>query len=81
VPDSTRVELQVGDRVKMSVLGSERSPLLVRKVGTVTCLALHRVDNRSAIDRKAVSRAPLEGVAFELRCWSKPQCGLYRLLF
>ena len=41
VADSKRVELEVGDRVKMSALGSERSPLLVRKVGTITGLRRH----------------------------------------
>ena len=35
MPDSIRAELRVGDRVKMSALGSVRSPLLVRKVGTI----------------------------------------------
>jgi hypothetical protein len=36
MPDPERVSLKVGDRVKMSALGSERSPVLAKKVGTIT---------------------------------------------
>jgi hypothetical protein len=36
MPNSKRVALWAGDRVKMSALGSARSPLLAKKVGTVT---------------------------------------------
>jgi hypothetical protein len=36
MPNFKRVALQVGDRVKMSALGSERSPVLAKKFGTIT---------------------------------------------
>jgi hypothetical protein len=36
MPNSKRVVLKVGDRVKMSVLGSKRSPRLARKVDSIT---------------------------------------------
>jgi ribosomal protein L21E len=35
MPDPERVSFKVGDRVKMSALGSDRSPQLSGKVGTV----------------------------------------------
>jgi hypothetical protein len=35
MPDSKRA-LQVGDRVQMSALGSKRSPVLAKKIGTIT---------------------------------------------
>ena len=43
-----RIELQVGERVKMSALGSERSPLLASKVGTITGV---RRDSRTVFVR------------------------------
>jgi hypothetical protein len=36
MPRFKQIELHVGDRIKMSALGSERSPLLARKFGTIT---------------------------------------------
>ena len=45
---SDRRKLQVGDRIKMSGLGSERSPVLAIKVGTVTGI---RSDSRTIFVR------------------------------
>ena len=55
MPNFKRVALQVGDRVKMSALGSERSPLLAKKVGTVSGV---RRDSRTIFVRFDGNRTP-----------------------
>jgi hypothetical protein len=55
MPNFKRVALQVGDRVKMSALGSKRSPVLAKKVGTITGV---RRDSRAIFVRFDGNRTP-----------------------
>jgi hypothetical protein len=55
MPNFKRVALQVGDRVKMSALGSKRSPVLAKKIGTITGV---RRDSRTIFVRFDGNRTP-----------------------